>query len=109
MATKLSMAVQLERAEARIRELEVDCNELAAKLLTQEEKLKKELESSKQQYKWADERADRAKGELEQVHAFFDSLPGALPRAVTAADGYSKTEHSLMTRFSVWLATRRFE
>jgi hypothetical protein len=94
-AKKASLATQIrnERAEA-----------FAVKQKL--EKTEKELESSKQSNKYNSDRAQKAEAELEQVHMFLDAVPNPPARKSENAGGYGHTEHSLMTRMSVYLTTR---
>lgn len=70
------------------------------------EKLRKELEQAKNYQKWAEQARDKANGELEQVHAFFDAMgEQTVARKVPAE--YGQTENSAMTRLSVLLANRK--
>ena len=83
-AKKPAVSTQLKQAQARIAELE------------------KKIESSERSQKYAqDARADSER-ELNQVHAFFDALPGALPRK----SEQTYTDHSAMTRLAAWLASK---
>lgn len=87
MATrKIAVSTQLKNAQARIAELE------------------KSVATEKQYRGWAEEAKKEPTAELEQVHAFFDALPGALPRKT--GDGYDATKYTAMTRLAAWLATK---
>lgn len=85
MATKKpALSTQLKQAQALI------------------EELKKKVESAERGQKYAqDSRAD-AERELNDVHAFFDALPGALPRK----NEQTYAQHSAMTRLAAWLASK---
>lgn len=64
--------------------------------------LNKQLESSKNLQKYAQDRANDLNKEVEDIHAFFDTLPVGIPRK--AEDGY--TTRNAMTRMAAWLATK---
>lgn len=87
MATrKPAISTQLKQAQARIAELE------------------KSLATEKQYKEWASNGQKKSDEELDQVHSFFDALPGALPRK---SDGeYGSKPNSAMTRLAAWLATK---
>lgn len=76
------------------------------KLLSDAEKLRKELEQEKNYKKWAEQGRDSAKAELDQVHAFFDAMGEQTVARKTPAE-YGQTENSAMTRLSVFLANRK--
>ena len=65
-------------------------------------RLTKELESSKNIAKYSSDRASDLNKEVEELHAFFDAIPGSISRK--AEDGH--TQRSAMTRMSVWLANK---
>lgn len=65
-------------------------------------KLTKDLESSKSSQKYSSDRAQQLNTEIEEIHAFFDAIPGAISKK--AEDGY--TQRSAMTRMAAWLATK---
>lgn len=65
-------------------------------------KLTKELESANSSKKYSNDRVNNLTKEVEEMHAFFDALPGSISRK--AEDGYS--QRSAMTRMAAWLATK---
>jgi hypothetical protein len=64
--------------------------------------LEKSLDLEKRTGKYAQDARNEAEGELNQLHAFFDALPGTIPRQ----DEKSYRKNSAMTRLSVWFATK---
>jgi septal ring factor EnvC (AmiA/AmiB activator) len=85
MATKKpAVSTQLKQAQARIAELE------------------KKVESAERSQKYAQEARADAERELSQLHAFFDVLPGALPKK----NEQTYVDHSAMTRLAAWLASK---
>ncbi|HDR9199636.1 TPA: hypothetical protein QDB48_000922 [Burkholderia vietnamiensis] len=82
---KPAVSTLLKNAQARIAELE------------------KQLESEKNQAKWAREGRESAQSEVNQIHAFLDALPGAIAKK----NQETYVEHSAMTRLAAWLATSR--
>lgn len=84
MARQTAVSTQLKQAQARIAELS------------------KELESSKQSWKWATDSRDEAQRELEQTHAIIDVLSGALPR-----EKKDYGHHTAAVRIASWLAAKQ--
>ena len=64
--------------------------------------LNKQLESAKNSQKYAQDRANDLNKEVEDIHAFFDTVPSGIARK--ADDGY--TTRTAMTRMAAWLATK---
>lgn len=83
---KPSLATQLKNANAKIAELE------------------KKIKDGEWQVPHYKRSAEEATSELEQIHAFFDVLPGAIPRKIPTE--YSSVNNAAMTRLASWLATR---
>lgn len=65
-------------------------------------KLQKELESSKSSMKYYQDIQARQKTELDDIHSFFDSIPGVIPRR----NEETYNERAAMTRMAQWLATK---
>lgn len=70
--------------------------------LAEIEKLNKAAESSKSSVAYYQGLHQAAKKELDDVHAFFDSVPNVIPRK----DPESYSERAAMTRLAQWLATK---
>lgn len=90
---KTSAATQLKHAKAEIVALT--------------EALKKAEDSAKRHESnlvYANKAREKAEEEVEQLHQFFDSLPGGIPRKTE--EGYSGKENKAMTRLCAWLATK---
>jgi uncharacterized coiled-coil DUF342 family protein len=68
--------------------------------------LKKQIESEKNNYKWANERAAEVKAELDATHCLVDAIDCPLPRKSKNPDGYGETENSLVLRIGAWLAKK---
>ncbi len=66
------------------------------------ESLKKKLESAERNSKYNADQSSAFRAEVDELHAFFDALPGVIPRK--AEDGY--TQRAAMTRLAAWLATK---
>lgn len=73
--------------------------------LSEVEALKKKVESADSTAKWANQRADKAESELQQIHAFLDAVPNPPLRKIELDYG-AKQDVSAMTRLSVYLATK---
>ncbi|CPG63629.1 MULTISPECIES: hypothetical protein [Burkholderia] len=82
---KPAVSTLLKNAQARIAELE------------------KKAESDASSLKYQQKRAEDAQDELQQLHAFFDALPGTIPEQ----DKETYKRNSAMTRLAAWLATSR--
>lgn len=85
MAKNPAISTQLKAANAQIAELE--------------KKLKAETSYKDVHY----QERGKLESELEQLHSFFDSLPGSIPREIEGSYG---RKNSAMTRLAAWLATR---
>lgn len=68
------------------------------------EDLTKQKTSGEQSRKWADDRVEKAEGELEGIHAVLDTLPDVIQRK--KADGWG--EHSASVRLASLFAARAF-
>lgn len=78
-----------------------------AEIATLTEALKKSEEQSRRHESngvYANKAREKAEEEVEQLHQFFDSLPGGIPRKTE--EGYSGKENKAMTRLCAWLATK---
>lgn len=62
-------------------------------------KANKDLESTKSTQKWYNDRASKAEGELEQLHAAFDGINNAPARKYTPPGQTYEAERTVMTRF----------
>jgi chromosome segregation ATPase len=95
MATKrtLSLTKQLKAAQTELAEHKAHS-----------EKLAKDLESKKSNYDYQYNQTQLLQREIDQVHSFLDAIPN--PPAREADGEYTKVKHALMTRLSVFLATR---
>ncbi|EKS9914889.1 hypothetical protein [Burkholderia multivorans] len=82
---KPAVSTLLKNAQARIAELE------------------KKAENDAKSMKYHEKRADEAQAELQQLHAFFDALPGTIPEQ----DKETYKRNNAMTRLAAWLATSR--
>ncbi|MET3631617.1 hypothetical protein [Burkholderia sp. 572] len=82
---KPAVTTLLKNAQARIAELE------------------KKVEIDTKTIKYHEKRAEEAQAELQQLHAFFDALPGTIPEQ----DKESYKRNNAMTRLAAWLATSR--
>jgi len=104
---ELAAAVSSLQGQLITAQLGLDkAKEFEPKLLASEQRvaaLEKELAQVKQTSSYYNAQKDQAQAELDAVHTVLDEIPGCLPRKLK--DGYS--EHKLMTRFAVWLATSR--
>jgi hypothetical protein len=81
---KPAVSTLLKAAQARIADLEKKQTQDASSL------------------KYAQEGRQAAEAELNQLHAFFDALPGTIPKQ----DKETYSTHSAMTRLAAWLATK---
>lgn len=69
--------------------------------------LRKQVESEKRNYQYANERAGDYKGEIDAAHALIDAIDCPLPRrSKKNPDDYSETENSLVLRIGAWLAKK---
>lgn len=76
-----------------------------AALQQQAKKLETDLSQKESMRGHYQRTAEKAEAEVEQVHAFLDSVPGAIERKVTGEYGVT-TERAAMTRLAAWLAVR---
>jgi hypothetical protein len=96
MATKRTLSLT--------KQLKASVTELAEQKL-HNEKLVKDLESKNSSFKYTYDQVQSLRQEIEQVHSFLDAIPNP-PSRESSDSEYSKTKHALMTRLSVFLATR---
>jgi len=70
------------------------------------EELKRQIESEKNSYRWANERAAKAEAELDAAHSLVDAIDCPLSRKQKNEDGYGTTENALVLRIGAWLAKK---
>lgn len=98
------LTAELQNALAENGQLKADLNRLRSTdaalsdSKAELEKLKKELEQSKNSYTYANTRAEKVESELEQCHAVLDGVDGAPARDY---DGdYGKKQRGVVTRLA---------
>lgn len=85
MARKLAASTLLKQAQTEIATLD------------------KELRATKSNLNYAQDARAAAESEVEQIHAFFDAVPGSIPREPEGSYG---KKNNAMTRLAAWLAVK---
>lgn len=113
MATKIKITpeqrtiIQLESRVADVVQLiaDQDLELAAARQLI--EKQAKEVESAKNNLKYAQDGRDEANKIIAQIDGFLDAVPDGPPRAVPSAGGYGgETKIDTSTRLMVYLSKK---
>lgn len=109
----MSTSIQIEVTGTDLEVIAITLSDKEVKAIYEQNKtlkeevktLNKELESQKNSYKWADQRADKATTEISQANTLMTALGVQLK--TNEENVYSQTDLPIATRIALYIATNK--